>query len=246
MRLDRLMKSGLAVVLLSGILSATTAYADRDDWRDDDGPGGHSQNQRRYDHGDFDRGGRSEHFRLDDRYRHDHYYPRRGYVVNELPRTFRRYHYRDDDYYFYGGAWYRPYGRRFVVIAPPLGIVVPTLPAFYTTLWIGGIPYYYANDVYYVWRPERSGYVVTEPPAGIEDRETSVVSDELFIYPKQGQSEQRQADDRYACHRWSVDQTRYDPTEPPEDLTTSELRDKRDAYQRAMRACLEGRGYSVR
>jgi len=32
----------------------------------------------------------------------------------------------------------------------------------YTTLWARGVPYYYANDVYYVQGP--GGYAVTEPP----------------------------------------------------------------------------------
>ncbi len=243
MRLDRLMKTGVAFVLMSAMLSAT-AYADRDDGRDH----GHDQHydQRQQRGPDSDRGHPSADFRLDDRYRHDQYYPRRGYVVNQLPPPHRRLRYRNEDFYFYGGVWYRPSGRRFVVIAPPIGIVVPTLPAFYTTLWIGGIPYYYANDSYYVWRPDREGYMVTEPPADVGNEEPAAMSDELFIYPKQGQSEQKQADDRYACHRWSVTQTNYDPTLPPENLSASAVSGKSDAYQRAMRACLEGRGYSVR
>ena len=37
-------------------------------------------------------------------------------------------------------------------------------------------------------------------------------TDELFVYPKQGQSEEKQAEDRYQCHSWSVGQTGFDPT----------------------------------
>ena len=29
---------------------------------------------------------------------------------------------------------------------------VQVLPPFYTTVWFGGLPYYYANDTYYAWR----------------------------------------------------------------------------------------------
>jgi hypothetical protein len=233
------------IILLSGFLSAA-AYADRDGKRDHDRRDRSGYDHRRHDNRDVKRHQPSKQFRLDDRYRHDHYYPRRGYVVKQLPERRHHFHHRDRDYFFYSGIWYRPLGRRFVVTAPPVGIVISALPAFYTTLWISGIPYYYANDVYYVWRPDLDGYEVTEPPADLDEREPSILSDELFIYPKQGQSEQQQADDRYACHRWSVDETDYDPTQPPEDLGVSELRDLRDAYQRAMRACLEGRGYSAR
>ena len=49
-------------------------------------------------------------------------------------------------------------------LAHPTGLVVSTLPPFYTTVWIGGVPYYYANDVYYRWVPEQNGYEVVEPP----------------------------------------------------------------------------------
>jgi hypothetical protein len=46
---------------------------------------------------------------------------------------------------------------------PPAGIVVPVLPPAYTTVWVAGVPYYYANDVYY--GPAPGGYVVANPPA---------------------------------------------------------------------------------
>lgn len=185
-------------------------------------------------------------FRLDSRYRLDRTYPRRGNYIDSLP--FRRppIHFRNNDYFFQRGVWYRPAGSRFVITVPPIGIVVPILPPFYATVWAHGIPYYYANDVYYTWRPNLNGYVVTEPPKEISEEEPPLLTDELFIYPKKGQSEQQQADDRYSCHQWSVSQTRYDPTQPPENFSVTRLNDKREDYQRAMRACLEGKDYSVR
>ena len=67
-------------------------------------------------------------------------------------------------YYFHEGVWYRPYGRGFVVVAPPFGLIVPFLPLYYTTLWVGGIPYYYANEIYYT--QTAGGYMVVEPPKG--------------------------------------------------------------------------------
>lgn len=185
-------------------------------------------------------------YRYDSRFRHDRYYPRTGHIFRTLPESRSRIHFHNRDYFFLGGVWYRPHGIEFEVIAPPLGIIVPILPPFYTTVWVGGVPYYYANDVYYVWRPDRNGYQVTKPPQGINDQEPPIVADQLFVYPKEGQSEQQTADDRYQCHVWSRDQTGYDPTDPPENLTAAELNNKRDGYQRALRACLEGRGYSVR
>lgn len=185
-------------------------------------------------------------FRLDSRYRLNRTYARRGTYIDRLP--FRRppIHFRNNDYFYQRGVWYRPSGSRFIITVPPIGIVVPILPPFYATVWARGIPHYYANDVYYTWRPSLNGYVVIEPPKEISEEEPPLIADELFIYPKKDQSEQQQADDRYSCHQWSVSQTRYDPTQPPENIAATILNDKREDYQRAMRACLEGKDYSVR
>jgi hypothetical protein len=226
------------VVLLLGLfaMTANVALADKHRDRDD-----------RYERRD-QRSFKSppKDYRLDRRYSHDRYYPRPGHHIVKLPPRHYSIHYHNTRYYFHGGIWYRPLGPRFVVVAPPVGIVVPFLPAFYTTIWFGGIPYYYANDVYYVWDASRDGYIVTNPPQDMNNQEPALVPDELYIYPKQGQSQQKQADDRFACYQWSVKQTGYDPTQPSGNLTQAEVNTNREEYQRAMRACLEGRGYSVR
>ena len=182
---------------------------------------------------------------LDNRWHHERYYPRRGVEVDVVPRgAFVSPQWRGG-YYFHEGVWYRPHGPRFVVVAPPLGFVVPFLPPFYTTLWIGGFPYYYADDAYYAWRPERRGYEVVNPPPSEDQVSEKPPSDDIFIYPKNGQSEAQQATDRYECHRWAVEQTGYDPTRP-QDGTPSAIGARRGDYQRAMGACLDGRGYSVK
>ena len=228
----------LGLILALGPLSASA--------RDDNNRWASSHGQS--DHGPFeqDRRQHPDQYHRDVRYRHDHYYPRTGYVVRALPPRYDRVHYRDRDYFFFSGVWYLNDGPQFTVVAPPIGIIVPTLPAFYTTLWIRGIPYYYANETYYVWRPDQSGYEVTTPPPGVSQQQPRVITDELFVYPKNGQSDKQQADDRFACHQWSVKQTGFDPSLPPQNMTGQEMNGQRDSYQRAMRACLEGRGYSVR
>ena len=60
--------------------------------------------------------------------------------------------------YWHGGFWPRAYYG--------LGYAwfLPILPLAYATYWYGGIPYYYANDVYYTWSPTYDGYVATDPP----------------------------------------------------------------------------------
>jgi hypothetical protein len=186
--------------------------------------------------------------RIDNRYSHNRSYPTRGYVETLLPQGYRSVRYRGSPYYYSRGAWYRPYGPRFVVVAPPFGIGIGFLPPYYTRVWIGGSPYYYADDTYYSWRPERREYVVTEPPAGdarVDDSQRAG-SDEIFVYPKNGQSEQQQATDRYECHSWAVEKTGFDPTRPSGNVEESEIDSKHADYRRAEGACLEARGYSVK
>jgi hypothetical protein len=126
----------------------------------------------------------------------------------------------------------------------------------YATYWWSGIPYYYANDLYYTWNPGYNGYVVTDPPpadgsdgvssgdGGYEAAEAgasdSAGSAEVYAYPKSGQSEEQQSADRYECHKWAVAQSGFDPTHP------SSPTGNRDDYRRAMAACLNGRGYSAK
>jgi hypothetical protein len=188
---------------------------------------------------------RRDHYVLDRRYRHNRYYPRRGTVLRTLPRHHRTYRYRGSRYYFYHGVWYRPHGTRWIVVYPPIGLYISVLPPYYTTLWIGGVAYYYAGGVYYTWLPERHVYVVTQPPSDESVTAAPGVSDDLFVYPRQGQSEAQQAKDRYQCYSWAKSQTGFDPTVSGGNVAAEALETKRADYHRAMKACLEARGYSV-
>lgn len=185
---------------------------------------------------------------MDSRHNHNHSYPARGQFIERLPRGHRVVAYGRSKYYFHGGVWYRPEGRRFVIIAPPIGLIVPFLPPYYATIWLGGIPYYYANEVYYT--QNAGGYIVVEQPKGEVSMEPAAAGrsseSQIFIYPRQGQNEQKQADDRYECHRFAVGQTGYDPTKPHADLNPAQIAQKRSDYQRASSACLDGRGYTVK
>ena len=182
-------------------------------------------------------------------YQYDRYYPPRGYVTHQLPRYHHAAHYGHDRYYYGGGVWYRPYGPYFTVIAPPIGIGVTFLPDFYTTLWFGGVPYYYANSVYYARRVDGPGYVVTEPPGGDPERiepPQSAASEDFFVYPREGQDADVQARDRYECHRWAVEQTGFDPSQLEGGVSASDNAVRRNEYFRAITACLDARGYTVR
>jgi hypothetical protein len=192
----------------------------------------------------------------DVRYGHNHYYPPRGYFVGGLPPGNIVVTHYSEHFYYAGGVWYAPRGPRFVVVAPPVGVFVPVLPTYYTTVWFGGIPYYYANDTYYVYHDDMRQYEVVAPPEGQPGPAPAGASqgapqatpggDQVFIYPKNGQTEEQQAQDKYECHRWASTQTGFDPTQTGGGVPPDQNGAKRGEYHRALGACLEGRGYSVK
>ncbi len=74
-------------------------------------------------------------------------------------------------------------------------------------------PYYYAP--YY--RPP-TVIIREQPPVYFQPVQSvtppSTESERIFVYPRQGQSEELQAKDRYECYSWAVSQIGYDPTQP--------------------------------
>jgi hypothetical protein len=142
------------------------------------------------------------------------------------------------------------------------GLFFAGLPLYYSTLWWDGVPYYYAAGDYYRWNTTVGEYETVAPPAGLQSQVGAPQggSTDLFVYPKNGQSAEQQARDKFECHSWAKDQTGFDPTQPggaaAADPTKPgtvahvppmpEWAAKRQDYLRAQTACLEGRGYSVR
>jgi hypothetical protein len=143
-----------------------------------------------------------------------------------------------------GGFWPRAF------YGPGFAWFLPVLPLAYATYWWGGVPYYYANDVYYTYDPSYEGYVATDPPpvSSSGDSSGSAVAPsgapagdpsqgggagQIFMYPKNGQSVEQQATDKAACQQWAAQQA-------------GQVAQNGSDYQRAMVACVEGRGYSAR
>lgn len=229
------------LLALSGIASADSDHGRGNDNR---GRGGRDHDFRQRDFRDRPIiGGRV----FDDR-RHYDYAPR-GHVFPGLPSRHDIVMHQGTRFYFGGGLWYRgDHPGRFVVVAPPFGIVVPMLPPFYTTVMAGSALYYFSNHTYYQRVPQ--GYVVVEPPpAAVVTMPTPPVqtasSDRLYAYPRQGQTAERQAADRADCDDWAVGQTGYDPRFAGTAGDTMAMQN-RDAHRRALTACLDGRGYTVR
>ena len=100
----------------------------------------------------------------DTRHGHDHFYPDRGAIVRDLPRGTIGTSYAGVSYRYHDGIWLEPRGPAFMVIAPPVGLVAPTLPLYSTVVTHGGESFLYVNDTYYRPRPDLNGYEVVNDP----------------------------------------------------------------------------------
>ncbi|MFG6467983.1 DUF6515 family protein [Roseateles sp. BYS87W] len=177
---------------------------------------------------------------FDNRYHHDHYYPAPGYVAPVVPYGAVIVGSGPSRYWFHGGVWYQPYGPRYRVVLPPVGVVIPLLPPAYVTVTFGGVPYYYANGVYYRAVPE--GYMVATPPPDAAPAPAQVLVQqappppapkaEPVIYPRNGQSAEQLETDRRECNRWAT-------TQPSAQADAS-------VFNRAVEACMDGRGYTLK
>jgi hypothetical protein len=151
--------------------------------------------------------------------------------------------------YWNGGWWPRAY------YGVGFSWFLPVLPLAYATYWWGGVPYYYANDVYYTYDPNYQGYVATDPPPVADSSGSAAASSDssapppdaaqsapngpidgappqIYMYPKNGQTAEQTAADRAACQQWATQQAGSVAQNGPN-------------YNRAMVACVEGRGYSA-
>jgi hypothetical protein len=259
------------------------------------------------------------HQHRDTRNGHDHSYPDRGSIIRDVPKTAIVVNYAGIAYRFDDGIWYEPRGPAFMVVAPPIGLMVSTLPTFSTVIARDGKLFLYSNDTYYVPRPDAGGYeVVNDPsdaprdaatsaataaptgaapstpvfatpllesaaatatplpsaaaatpassgrplalaagstsagvstlaPAGVSGGLATDVSSDAsksgnaVIYPKNGQSPDQQARDRYECYRFGVAQSGFDPMHP----AGGSRADAQADYERAQGVCLDAHGYSV-
>ena len=102
-------------------------------------------------------------------------------------------------------------------------------------------PYYYPPGYYYppppyYYPPQENYYPPLAQGSG----------GKLFIYPRQGQSEEKKAEDFNKCHEWAVGQTGFDPSKPPGGVSNAPTIQKSGDYFRAISACLDAQGYTVR
>ena len=179
-------------------------------------------------------------FVFDAAHHHNHWYPATGSVMPTLPDGSVALSLGRERFFFHSGVWLHPVGAQYLVVLPPVGVWLPLLPGDAAALMLAGSIYYYANGVYYAPAPSQ-GYVVVAPPADIESA-TAVqgppavapasLAGQLVFYPRNGQSPQQTESDRQDCNRWAT--------------TQSDAMAHADVFQRAVAACMDAHGYTVR
>jgi hypothetical protein len=295
------------------------------------------------------------HKHRDMRHGHDHFYPDRGAIVRDLPQGTIGTSYAGVSYRYHDGIWLEPRGPAYMVVAPPIGLVAPTLPLYSTVVSHGTETFLYVNDTYYRPRPDLGGYEVVndptlEPPpapealvggqmpgapapsaptggsatitpslalapvagvgvaaASVPAAQTATASiappsvatqvasfpppasasingpasaslnasavapasaatagavpvvlpaaagtpgtqkgPKVFLYPKNGQSADQQARDRYDCYRFAVAQSGFDPMRSAGSAPAAPASEQQSDYDRAQSACFEAHGYTNR
>ena len=111
-----------------------------------------------------------------------------------------------------------------------------------------GVAAVLSSYYYSLYREPPPVVIKEQPPVDVQPAPSVMPSsaERIFLYPRQGQSEELQAKDRYECHNWAVSQTHYDPTQPTIGIPEAQLNQMRADYQRAMGACLDAREYTVK
>ena len=105
--------------------------------------------------------------------------------------------------------------------------------------------YYKGNQIPGVARHPAPAYAQPQPSQWPNSKQ-QISGGPLMIYPRQGQSPERQAKDRDECHHWAAGQTGFDPNTSSANMPANQTAQKNADFQRAMGACLDGRGYTVK
>ena len=67
-----------------------------------------------------------------------------------------------------------------------------------------------------------------------------------IVYPAKSQSPEQQKTDEAACYSWAVEQSMFDPANPPAQQQAAKAPTTPSGTAPGAAACLEGRGYTVR
>jgi hypothetical protein len=168
-----------------------------------------------------------------------------GVFVPFLPQLYTRIWVGPYAYYYANDVYYAAGPQGYTVVAPPSGAVAMAPPP--------GMPLPPDNAVTELG-PLNNGVqqmsplpaVSAAPPAPMPPSAPAVAApsvaqaggNQVFIYPRQGQSAEQQKRDRSECNSWAAAQTGRDPSNSGGQMDPD--------FQRALGACLDGRGYTVK
>tara|TARA_B100001778_G_C18590876_1_gene632230 strand:- start:890 stop:1522 length:633 start_codon:yes stop_codon:yes gene_type:complete len=99
---------------------------------------------------------------------HYHYrhLPRRGALVTTVHAGALTVNFGGFRYRYHSGVWYKPSGKKWLVVRSPYGIRIKTLPVGYRRCIVGPRTYYYYYGTYYI--KSNNEYEVVEAPTGAE------------------------------------------------------------------------------
>jgi Family of unknown function (DUF6515) len=89
-------------------------------------------------------------------------------------------------YHYSSGYYYRPYGRYYRSVFPPVGIHISILPRGYRRVYVGQSPYYYYDGTYYRHNKDKNYYEVIDAPLGAsvpelpEEAKVVVINDQKY------------------------------------------------------------------
>ena len=179
-------------------------------------------------------------------------------MIRDLPHGAVLVNYAGMTYHFADGVWFEPRGPAYLVVEPPIGMIVSTLPQFMTALNTGNEIILYGNDTFYRPRPDIGGYEVVNDPIDSPPQQAPAADAAAIASAAPmpvaaaapapapspapapaAKSPDQPARDQYECYRFAVSQTGFDPMR----ANSAQAATQKSSYERAHSACLEGRGY---
>jgi hypothetical protein len=162
-----------------------------------------------------------------------------GIIVPFLPPYYTRVWVGPYPYYYANDVYYVSTPQGYTVVEQPPGTIAMTPPAGMVVPPDNGVtelgPVNNGVQQMAPWPPVSA---TNRAPVGTPPAVAQAGGNQLFIYPRQGQSADQQNRDRGECNSWAIGQTGRDPASSGGPMDP--------AYQRAFGACLDGRGYTVK
>ena len=168
-----------------------------------------------------------------------------GIIVPFLPPFYTRVWVGPYPYYYANDVYYTPGPQGYTVVAPPPGTIATApppgmaIPPDNAVTELGPVN----NGVQQMapMPPVSAAPPPTMAPSTPPPHPSAVAQaggNQLFIYPRQGQNADQQNRDRGECNSWAVSQTGRHPANAGGQMDPD--------YQRAIGACLDARGYTVK